>query len=277
MKQNRKKERARTMPTLLAATGFELFYRESGEGDPILWIMGLGNDHRGWAYQVPAFRDRYRCITYDNRDVGQSQQADGAYTVAEMAEDAVGLLDALGIERAHVVGFSMGGAQAQELAIRHPERVRRLVLCNTYTSRDPRGESIFRGRVLLRERLSPEEYQRLTLPWAYTLRDYERPGFIEQTIEALVNEAHPQSPDAYRRQVDATLSAETEARLGQITAPTLLLYGEDDITTPLRFARTLEAGIPNTTLRLVEDAGHGLPWSQPDEFNRIVGEFLDAG
>ncbi len=265
------------MPKLRVHTGAELFYRESGEGDPVLWIMGLGNDHRGWAFQAPAFRDRFRCITYDNRDVGQSQQADEAYTIAEMVEDAVGLLDALDVERAHVVGFSMGGAQAQELAIRYPERVRRLVLCNTYTSRDPRGESVFRGRVLLRERLSPEEYQRLTLPWAYTHRDYERPGFIEQTIEALLNEEHPQSLDAFRRQVEATLSADTEGRLAEITAPTLLIFGEDDITTPLRFARTLEAGIPDATLRLVEGAGHGLPWSQPEEFNRIVGEFLEAG
>ena len=265
------------MPKVRVATGFELFYRESGEGDPILWIMGLGNDHRGWAYQIPAFRDRFRCVSYDNRDVGQSQQADGPYTVADMVEDAVGLLDALDIERAHVVGFSMGGGLAQELAIRHPERVRRLVLCNTYTSRDPRGESIFRGRVVLREKLTPEEYQRLTLPWAYTHGDYERPGFIEETTQAILNDPYPQSIDAFRRQVEATLTVDTEGRLGEIQAPTLLLFGDDDITTPLRFARALETGIPNAQLRLVEGAGHGLPWSQPEEFNRIVRPFLEAG
>ena len=105
------------MPKIRVATGFELFYRESGGGEPILWIMGLGNDHRGWAYQAPAFRERFRCITYDNRDVGQSQLTDGPYSVADLAEDAIGLLDALGVEQAHVVGFSMGGAQAQELAV----------------------------------------------------------------------------------------------------------------------------------------------------------------
>ena len=263
------------MPKVRVASGFELFYRESGEGEPILWIMGLGNDHRGWAYQAPAFRDRFRCITYDNRDVGQSQQADGPYTVADMVDDAVGLLDALGVEQCNVVGFSMGGAQAQELAIRHSERVRRLVLCSTYTSRDPRGEAIFLSRVLLRERLSPEEYQRVTLPWAYTYLDYQRPGFIEQTIEAILNDPYPQSLDAFRRQVEATLSVDTERRLGQIQSPTLLLFGEDDITTPLRFARALEAGIPNATLRLVPGAGHGLPWSHPEEFNRIVRGFLE--
>ncbi len=265
------------MPKVRVAGGFELFYRESGQGEPILWIMGLGNDHRGWAYQVPAFRDRFRCITYDNRDVGQSHLADGPYTVADLAEDAVGLLDALGVERAHVVGFSMGGAQAQELAIRHSERVRRLVLCNTYTSRDARGTAVFRGQAFLRERLGREEYQRVTLPSVYTYRDYERPGFIEQTIQAILNDPHPQPQEAYARQVEATVSFDSEDRLGQVQAPALLLFGEEDVLTPLRFARALEAGIPNATLRLVPGAGHGLPWSHPEEFNRIVRTFLEEG
>ncbi|MEX1253381.1 MAG: alpha/beta fold hydrolase [Dehalococcoidia bacterium] len=263
------------MPAVRVATGFDLFYRESGDGDPILWIMGLGNDHRGWALQVPAFRDRFRCITYDNRDSGQSQRADGPYTVADMAGDAVALLDALGIEQAHVVGFSMGGGQAQELAIRHPDRVNKLVLCSTYTSGDPRGEAIFRSRVLLHDRLTDEEYRRVTLPWAYTYEDYQRPGFIQDTIEAILNDPHPQDADAYRRQIDATLSVDTEARLDQIRAPTLLVFGEEDITTPLRFARALEAGIPHARLVLVPGAGHGLPWSHPDALNEAIRAFLD--
>ena len=265
------------MPKARVATGFELFYRDSGEGEPILWIMGLGNDHRGWAFQVPAFRDRFRCITYDNRDVGQSQLAEGRYAVADLAEDAVGLLDALGVERAHVVGFSMGGAQAQELAIRHPERVRRLVLANTYPSRDPRGAAIFRGQAFLRERLGREEYQRVTLPWVYTYRDYLRPDFIERTIQAILDDPNPQPLAAYARQVEAAISFDSEERLGEIQAPTLLLFGEDDLLTPLRFARALETGIAGTTLRVVEGAGHGLPWSHPEEFNRIVRVFLEDG
>jgi pimeloyl-ACP methyl ester carboxylesterase len=264
------------MPIVRVATGFELFYRESGEGEPILWIMGLGNDHRGWAFQVPAFRDRYRCITFDNRDCGQTQEASEQYAVADMVEDAVGLLDALGVEQAHVVGFSMGGAQAQELAIRHPERVRKLVLCNTYSSRDDRGAAIFRARVFLRDLLSAEDYARVLLPWTYTYQDYERPGFIENTIETILNDPYPQSIEAFRRQVEATISVETEGRLGQIRAPALLLFGEDDITTPMRFARALQDGIPNATLQTVAGAGHGLPWSHPEEFNRAVRAFLDS-
>ena len=263
------------MPIVRVSTGVELFYRESGKGEPILWIMGLGNDHRGWAYQAPAFRDRFRCITYDNRDAGQSQQAEDQYTVADLAADALGLLDALHIERAHVVGFSMGGAQAQELAIGHPGRVRRLVLCSTYASRDDRGAAVFRGQALLRERLSPEEYQRVTLPSVYTHREYARPGFIEDTIEAILNDPHPQPLEAYRRQVEATIAVDTESRLGDIRAPTLVISGDEDILTPLRFARALHAGVPNAKLHVVEGAGHGLPWSHPEEFNTAVRAFLE--
>jgi pimeloyl-ACP methyl ester carboxylesterase len=168
----------------------------------------------------------------------------------------------------------MGGAQAQELAIRHPARVRRLVLCNTYSSRDARGSAIFRGRVLLRERLSKREYLEITLPWAYTHLDYERPGFIERTIEAALNDPHPQSDAAFARQVEATIDFFSEDRLGQIRAPTLLLFGEDDITTPLRFCRALERGIPDTRTVVVPRASHGLPWSHPEAFNSAVLDFL---
>lgn len=262
------------MPQVRAGTGFELFYRESGEGEAILWIMGLGNDHRGWAYQAPAFRDAFRCITFDNRDCGQSQQAEAQYSISDMAADAIGLLDALEVARAHVVGFSMGGAQAQEVAIRYPERVRKLVLCNTYSSRDARAAAMFRGRVLLRERLSAEEFHRLTLPWAYTHHDYERPGYIDGVIDALLKDPYPQSNEAYARQIEATIDFVSEDRLSEIAAPTLLLFGEDDITTPMRFCRSLEAGIADTRTHVVPGAGHGLPWSHPDEFNKAVREFL---
>ncbi|MCH8901597.1 MAG: alpha/beta hydrolase, partial [Chloroflexi bacterium] len=94
---------------------------------------------------------------------------------------------------------------------------------------------------------------------------------------AILGNAYPQPVEAYARQVEATISFDSEERLGEIQAPTLLLFGEDDILTPLRFARALEAGIAGATLRLVEGAGHGLPWSHPEEFNSIVGEFLDEG
>src|SRR4029434_10952353 len=100
--------------------GVELHYVESGSGDPLLMIMGFGGDHQAWAFQVPALAEGYRVITFDNRGAGQSEGPDVAYSTAMMADDAVGLLDVLRIERAHVLGVSMGGMIAQELALNHP-------------------------------------------------------------------------------------------------------------------------------------------------------------
>src|SRR5207244_8092823 len=132
----------------------ELYYEEHGRGDPLLLIMGLAADSTAWMFQVPDFAERYRTIVFDNRGVGRSSKPRGPYTIHEMADDAAGLLDVIGIERAHVVGVSMGGMIAQELALRHPERVRGLVLGCTYPEPDAEAErqrefslSRFGGRV----------------------------------------------------------------------------------------------------------------------------------
>src|SRR4051794_21272817 len=114
----------------------ELYYEEQGSGDPLLLIMGLATDCAAWLFQVPDFARQYRTISFDNRGVGRSAKPPGQYTIHRMADDAAGLLDVLGIARAHVVGVSMGGMIAQELVLRHPEKVRGLVLGCTYPEAD---------------------------------------------------------------------------------------------------------------------------------------------
>lgn len=261
------------MPSVTVG-GLEIFYRETGSGEPVLLLQGLGTDHRGWGLQVAALSPWFRCITPDNRDAGRSGRAAGPYTVADMAADAAGLLDALGVERAHVVGISMGGAIAQELAISRPGRVRSLALIATYCSGDPRGTDLFQGWRLMRERFSPEEYYRATYPWVFTVGDYLRPGFIQEMVERAATDPYAQEPEAWARQMAAATAFHSEDRLDRIAAPTLLLFGDADLLTPLRFARTMQARIPQAELVVIPDAGHGLIWSHAEAVNAALLGFL---
>jgi pimeloyl-ACP methyl ester carboxylesterase len=262
------------VPTV-TSNDIELFYRDDGKGQPVIFIQGLGVDHRGWGGVTRPLAKRFRCISYDSRDVGRSSNADASYDVLDMVADAIGLLDALGITQADIVGTSMGGVIAQEIAIRHPESVRRLVLLTTYTSGDPRGSAIFEGQALLRRTLSREDYCRATFWSVYSHQDYRRDdGFIEQMISRTADNDLWQPQEAYERHVRAVTSANTEGRLEQISAPTLILAGAEDILTPMRFSQRLASDIPNNRLEIIEGAGHGMVWSHPDVVVDHVSKFL---
>ena len=190
--------------------------------------------------------------------------------------DALGLLDALEIARAHIVGVSMGGVIAQEIAIRAPDRVRSLALITTYTSGDPRGRAIFESQALLRRTLEREEYCRTTFWSVYSHQDYRRDGFIDEMVRRTAGNDLWQPQDAYERHVRAVLTADTESRLGKIAAPTLILAGADDILTPMRFSSLLARDIPGARLEVVEGAGHGMIWSHADTVVEHLGGFLSG-
>jgi len=256
--------------------GIDIFYRERGDGPPVLLIQGLGVDHRGWAGVATRLAGNFRCVSYDNRDVGRSSLVEAPYDVLNMLADGVGLLDALAIDRADVVGQSMGGVIAQELAIRHPDRVRRLALVSTYTSGDPRGAAIFEGQAMLCRALPREEYCRAAFWSVYSHQDYRRDGFVDDMIRRTVANDLWQPQDAYERHVRAVLSAGTEDRLRDIEAPTLILAGAEDILTPMRFSSLLAARIPDNRLVVVEGAGHGMIWSHPEIVAEHIGNFFSG-
>ncbi|MDA0987668.1 MAG: alpha/beta hydrolase [Chloroflexi bacterium] len=255
--------------------GLSLYYEIDGESDapPVLLISGLSGDHRGWG-PLASMLSGYRVVSFDNRDSGLSQRAAGPYEIRDMTEDAAGLLKELGIARAHVVGYSMGGAIAQELAISFPQLVDRLVLLATYDAADPRGAALFRGFASLRRELPREEYIRLTLPWAYTYKEYQIPGFIEQIVKDVVEDSLFQKPEAYERQMEATISFNSRDRLHNISCPTLLIFGEDDVMTPTRFARELIRGIKDSRLVTLEGTGHLFVRTRLKEISALINSFL---
>jgi len=257
-----------------ATVSVPLYYQEFGDGPPIALIPGLGSDHRAWAPLLPFLDPEFRCISFDNRDSGQSGPGPSTYTIAEMAQDVVSLLDALAIERCHVIGVSMGGAIAQELAISRPERLDRLVLLSTYTTSDARGAAILQSWLQLRQALPRAEYLHSIYPWLYSVEDYATPGLLDAILQYALDNPYPQSPEQYERQMRAALSHDTNGRLHAIRAPTLLLFGEEDILTPLRFADGLVAEIPDVRLQTFPGTGHALLWTRTGPVAEVIRSFL---
>lgn len=253
----------------------ELHYVEAGAGDPLVLIMGFGGDHTAWGFQIRAFAERYRVIAFDNRGAGQTDAPDHPYTIRMMADDTAGLMAALGIERAHVLGVSMGGMIAQELALNHPHRVRSLHLGCTLARPDGYSHARAAAWTQVRTTLSREAALRVIALWLFAPLTYnERPEFVETLLQNALANPYPQSLTGFLRQRDAIATHDTLERLGAIRCPTLVTVAEDDILVPPRFSRELAQRIPGATLTIVERAGHAYFWERPDVFNAMCLEFL---
>ena len=272
------------MPTAKVGS-LDLYYEEHGSGEPLLLIMGFATDSTGWLLQVPAFAARYRTIVFDNRGVGRSAKPKGPYTIHEMADDAAGLLDHLAIARTHVVGISMGGMIAQELALRHPERVRGLVLAATYPEPDAELERTRQftleqmgGRVSAAGEvqidltaLDPLALFQHLLPLVFSQQFIatELPKLLQLFGGAL---QYGFSMEAILGQMEALMGHKATERLRHITAPTLVLTGDADRLIPPANSDILAAHLPNATLQKIPGGTHGFNIEQPEVFNAAVLE-----
>ncbi len=255
----------------------EMFYVEAGAGEPLVLIMGFGGDHTAWAFQMPVFAQRYRVIAVDNRGAGQSDQPDAPYSTAQMAADTAGVMNALGIARAHVLGVSMGGMIAQELALGHPERVRSLQLHCTYARPDAYTRQLLTTWRVERETLPREVFVRASFFWLFARGTYDtRQPFVEAIVATALANPYPQSLTGWLGQAQACVTHDALDRLAQIRVPTLVSVADEDILVPPRFSHDIAARIPGATLRTIPDAGHVYFWERPDAFNTMCLDFLDS-
>lgn len=257
-----------------SVNGFRLYYEETGAGDPVVLIAGLGADAHFWYKQVPAFARHFRVITFDNRDSNRSDQVDAAYTVADMAGDVGRLLEALELEAVHVVGASLGGFIAQEFALAYPGRLRKLVLCCTSFG-GPAAEPILQATLAaIMSRTGDAERDLRTFLPLQIATDYleTHPTEIDDYVAWRI--AHPQSLPAYQRQLAAAVAHDTGGRLSRLGMPVLVLHGAHDRVVPARNAELLASRIPGARLRVFPEAGHLFLWEAAEEANRAMIEFL---
>jgi 3-oxoadipate enol-lactonase len=254
----------------------ELYWESTGAGAPVLLVMGLGMTATGWWRTVPALAESFRVVSFDNRGVGRSGRPSGPYTVAHMADDAAAVLDSADEERAHVYGVSLGGMIAQELALRHPRRVASLVLGATTPggagAAPPDGATLafFRRRA----QMPAEEAVWASVPYNYgraTRRHHAQR--IADDIEQRLR--FPIEPRPYAAQLGAALGHDTLGRLAQLSAPTLVVHGEEDRMVPPDNARILARAIRGARLELWPAAGH-LYFTDRPEVDRSVARFLSA-
>lgn len=259
--------------------GINLYYEEYGQGEPLLMIMGLAGSHTGWIFQRRAFSKHFRVIALDNRGVGKTDKPSGPYSIRLMAEDTVGLMDHLSVEKAHVLGASMGGYIAQELAIKHPERVKKLILACTYAREDKTGghsSEYFTGLGLV-EGCPADELRKTPIrkvlctefPLAFNNILYR------VSLPPLMSiYARLKATEGVAAQFHAIVGHDTLERLQMIRAPTLVITGTRDRIIKPSSSEVLARGIPNAKLVKIEGGSHSIFIGNRKRFNKEVLDFL---
>ncbi|MFH8369820.1 alpha/beta fold hydrolase [Streptomyces sp. NPDC018031] len=255
------------------AGGTTIWAESRGRGPDVLLIAGLSDPAEAWQAQLDALSDRYRVIAFDNRGAGRTPLPDGPMSVASMADDAAELLRVLGVGRAHVAGFSGGSAIAQELALRHPQAVRSLVLMSTWARADAYFTAMTRSWHRLATEASDERAMLESfLLWVYTPRAHAD-GTVRWIVDETLAFPYPQSAEAFQRQLDSFMEHDTLDRLPGVTAPTLVLAGELDIATPPRLGRVVAEAIPGARFEVLAGEAHQPFQESPDVFNARVDAF----
>jgi pimeloyl-ACP methyl ester carboxylesterase len=256
--------------------GCNLYFETHGQGDPLFLIMGLRRNAEWWYRQIPELSQHFQVIAFDNRGAGRSDKPVMEYSIHLFADDTAGLMEALGIERAHILGISMGGYIAQELALNHPAKVENLVLGCTSCG----GEKA----VLM----SPERMQKFTanagLQPEEILRKnmdiYFSDEFVANNREKIeefvsITLRHCQPLDAFMRQFDACQRHDTADRLSRISIPTLIMTGDDDPLVPPENSQILKELIPEAELSVFPGGRHCFFIEKAEQFNEKAIEFFN--
>lgn len=259
------------------ANGIDLYYEVHGEGEPLLLIMGLSLTSKSWFRTIPALSEHYKVIVFDNRGVGLSGKPNTPYSIELMAEDTRAVLDAAGVDSAHIYGISMGGMIAQRLALKYPERIQSLILGCTTSGGENHVQPSPDVSMLMLSRASstatPEEMAWATAPILYSQYFLENhKDVVAEDVKLRIE--NPVLPYAYLLQLQACMAHDTYGNINQIKAPTLVLHGDEDRLVPYENGVTLAEKIPNAEFLTIKGAGHIYVTEANDIVNAKVLDFL---
>jgi len=251
-------------------------YERQGSGEPLILIPYLAADNACYAFQVADYSKHFNCISIDPRGAGETDKPEGAYSMELFADDVAAFMAAIGVERAHVSGLSLGAATGLWLAGKHPERVKSLSLHSCWTKTDPFLKVVAEGWRTIAKGLGSVQDMIIQgiFPWCFTPELYaSKPDYIDQ-LAAFVR-SRPQQPlDAFMRQSNAVIEHDALSQLGRISAPTQISFGRHDLVTSTRFADALKNGIKGSELVVFEACAHAPIYESVAEFNEKTLSFL---
>ncbi len=262
------------------ANDIELYYEEHGAGEPLLLIMGWGGNAATWKPQLPDLAERYRVIAFDNRGAGRTSAPHQPYSIGQMVDDTIAVLDALAVPRAHVFGISMGGMIAQDLALRHPERVDALILgCTSPGGSRSAGYGQLQGDITTFRETTGEDgpdlawfsefLKRLWTDEALARSDTHLQDFVLSLIR------YPPPPHGLRNQADAIAAHDAYSRLQRIRHPTLVITGAEDALIDPRNSVILAKRIPDAELHVFPRLKHAFHLERPDLSNSLIIDFIE--
>jgi len=258
----------------LSVNGARLHYVDEGRGVPVILLHGITGDHSGWSTVIRGLRDGWRVIAPDNRGAGRSTQTGEPVTTEELAFDVLQLMSALDIEQAHVVGRSMGGAIAQQIAIAAPERVASLVLCASFARLDPLGDRILRNlREVLELTGDWRRFAQHAMPFYFAPQTFLRAPDTVAAVEAAIA-ASDRLFESYVRQSEACARHDIRPQAEGITCPALIVAGDRDMICSQHTVTELADLLPHSETVVIEHGSHFFVLEQPECFQRLLEDWL---
>jgi len=264
---------------IIQTKGINFYYEERGltPAIPLLMIMGITATGAVWEPHTTFFEKNFRCIVGDNRGVGLTDKPEGEYSTAMMADDYAGLLDELNITNAHVIGCSMGSTIAQQLAIRHPDKVKSMVLMCPWARCDNVAKAIFQHLINCKAKFSPEEFSLYIQLLIYSKATWDNEKTAVELAENRKNahlDPNPQPLHGLKGQAAACINHAVLTELSTVSQPTLIIGGREDIFTPVWMAEEIRETMPNAELFLYEKSGHAFHFENMEDFNNRVSNWL---